>query len=77
MEKRRNEDLEENEDIGDCVDHGWGVSGSTGKGSERGGGLEDGSESRMTMAALDQEKASQHTPYKAQDSHSATGKTKR
>lgn len=41
-----------------------------------GGGLEAGSNSRMAMAALDQEKASQHAPYKAQDSHSATGKTK-
>lgn len=56
--KRRNKELEENEDIGDRVDHRWGASGSTRKGSGRGGGLEDGSGSRMTMAALDQEKGS-------------------
>lgn len=34
--------MEENEDIGDPVDQRQDVSGSIGKGSERGGGLEDG-----------------------------------
>lgn len=33
--ERRNKNLKENEDIRDCVDHAWCVSGSTGKGSAR------------------------------------------
>ena len=45
--------MEEDGDIADGIDHRWGVSGSIGKGSGRGGRLEDGSDSRMTMAALE------------------------